>query len=91
MDEAKRLEIQAWLVKARQDLSAAEWLVTSPDPLYNAVRFHCQQSAKKTIKSYLTWRDEPFEKHTPWLLWSANAFPMSLLSYLYDRPHVVDP
>jgi HEPN domain-containing protein len=62
MDEAKRLEIQAWLVKARQDLRSAEWLVTSPDHLFNAVGFHCQQSAEKMLKAYLTWRDEPFEK-----------------------------
>ena len=41
MDEAKRLEIQAWLVKAQQDLRSAEWLVTSPDHLYNAVGSLC--------------------------------------------------
>jgi HEPN domain-containing protein len=62
MDEAKRLEIQGWLVKAQQDLRSAEWLVTSPDHLFNAVGFHCQQSAEKMLKAYLTWRDEPFEK-----------------------------
>jgi HEPN domain-containing protein len=26
------------------------------------VGFHCQQAAEKTIKAYLTWQDEPFEK-----------------------------
>ncbi len=62
MDEAKRLEILAWLVKAQQDLHSAEWLAESPDHLYNAVGFHCQQSAEKVLKAYLTWRDEPFEK-----------------------------
>ncbi len=62
MDEAKRLEIQAWLIKAQQDLHSAEWLVESPDRLYNAVGFHCQQSAEKVLKAYLTWRDEAFEK-----------------------------
>ncbi len=62
MDEAKRREIQAWLVKAQQDLRSAEWLFTSPDNLYNAVGFHCQQTAEKSLKAYLTWRDEPFEK-----------------------------
>jgi len=62
MDEAKRLEIQSWLIKAQQDLRTAEWLVTSPDHLYNAVGFHCQQAAEKALKAYLTWQDEPFEK-----------------------------
>ena len=62
MDKAKRMEIQAWLVKAHQDLRSAEWLMSSPDRLYNAVGFHSQQAAEKSIKAYLTWRDETFEK-----------------------------
>lgn len=36
--------------------------MVSPDRLYNAVGFHCQQVAEKTLKAYLTWREEPFEK-----------------------------
>lgn len=24
--------------------------------------FHCQQAAEKTLKAFLTWHDEPFEK-----------------------------
>jgi HEPN domain-containing protein len=62
MDEAKRDEIRAWIAKAAQDLGAAEWLLTSPDPFYSPVGFHCQQAAEKVLKAYLTWRDEPFEK-----------------------------
>jgi HEPN domain-containing protein len=62
MDEAKRLEIQAWLIKALQDMRSAEWLLASPDRLHNAVGFHSQQAAEKTLKAYLTWRDQPFEK-----------------------------
>jgi HEPN domain-containing protein len=62
MDETKRQEIQAWLVKAHQDMRSAEWLLSSPDRLYNAVGFHCQQAAEKALKAYLTWQDEPFEK-----------------------------
>ena len=34
----------------------------SPQALNNAVGFHCQQAAEKSLKAYLTWRDEPFEK-----------------------------
>lgn len=62
MDEDKKLEVSAWLTKSQQDLKSAEWLISSPDNLYNAVGFHCQQAAEKAVKAYLTWRDEPFEK-----------------------------
>jgi HEPN domain-containing protein len=37
-------------------------LLSSPDALYNAVGFHCQQAAEKTLKAFLAWQDEPFEK-----------------------------
>jgi len=60
--EAKVKEIQSWLEKASQDLQSARWLLNSPDALYNAVGFHCQQAAEKTLKAFLTWHDEPFEK-----------------------------
>ena len=62
MVKAKIDEVQSWLKKARQDLEAAAWLLESPQALTNAVGFHCQQSAEKSLKAYLTWRDEPFEK-----------------------------
>ena len=55
-------EVLSWLKKARQDLDAAAWLLESPFALYSAVGFHCQQAAEKTLKAYLTWMDEPFEK-----------------------------
>ena len=55
-------EVRSWLVKAQQDLEAAAWLLESPQALNNAVGFHCQQAAEKTLKAYLTWLDEPFEK-----------------------------
>jgi len=60
--EAKVKETQSWLEKASQDLQSARWLLNSPDALYNAVGFHCQQAAEKTLKAFLTWHDEPFEK-----------------------------
>jgi HEPN domain-containing protein len=62
LHEAKIKETQAWLEKAVQDLHSAKWLLSSPDALYNAVGFHCQQAAEKTLKAFLTWQDEPFEK-----------------------------
>jgi len=62
-DGAKIKETHAWLEKAKQDLQSAKWLLSSPDPLYNAVGFHCQQAAEKMLKAFLTWHDEPFEKN----------------------------
>lgn len=49
-------------MKAQQDLDAAAWLLESPQALNNAVGFHCQQAAEKSLKAYLTWQDEVFEK-----------------------------
>lgn len=60
--DAKRNETQAWLQKAFEDLQSANWLLTSPDALYNAVGFHSQQAAEKSLKAYLTWQEEPFGK-----------------------------
>ena len=62
MDEAKVQETRGWLSKALHDLHAADWLLARPDPLCEAAGFHCQQTAEKALKAYLTWRDEPFEK-----------------------------
>jgi HEPN domain-containing protein len=62
MKSPKIKEVQAWLAKAFHDLSSADWLLSSPDNLYNAVGFHCQQTAEKALKAYLVWQDEPFEK-----------------------------
>jgi HEPN domain-containing protein len=61
--EAKIQETLAWLQKAYQDLQSAKWLLSSPDSLFNAVGFHCQQAAEKSLKGFLTWHDEPFEKN----------------------------
>ncbi len=62
MTTPKQDEVRSWLNKARQDLEAAEWLLKSPMPLYGTVGFHCQQSAEKTLKAYLTWHEQRFEK-----------------------------
>jgi len=62
MEDPKIIEVRSWRVKSQQDLEAAAWLLSSPQPLYNAVGFHSQQAAEKTLKAYLTWVDEPFEK-----------------------------
>ena len=62
MTDPKLDEVRSWLVKARQDLDAAAWLLTSPNALYGAVGFHSQQAAEKALKAYLTWQEHSFEK-----------------------------
>lgn len=62
MADPKLDEVHSWLRKARQDLEAAAWLLESPRALNGAVGFHSQQAAEKTLKAYLTWIEEPFEK-----------------------------
>jgi HEPN domain-containing protein len=62
MTDPKQDEIRAWLIKARLDLDAAAWLLTSPNALYGAVGFHSQQAAEKALKAYLTWQEYSFEK-----------------------------
>jgi HEPN domain-containing protein len=62
MDNIKTREVHSWLKKALQDLRSAEWLIESPDGLYDAVGFHCQQSSEKVLKAYLTWYDQSFGK-----------------------------
>jgi HEPN domain-containing protein len=56
-------EVRSWLTtKAREDLEASAWLLKSPSALHGAVGFHCQQAAEKTLKAYLAWQEQPFEK-----------------------------
>ena len=46
-----------WLTYARTDLSAAKHLTQmAPQPM-EIICFHCQQSAEKALKAYLTTRD----------------------------------
>ena len=62
MTDPKLDEARSWLIKARQDLDASAWLLESPQALYGVVGFHCQQAAEKTLKAYLTWHEQIFEK-----------------------------
>jgi HEPN domain-containing protein len=46
-------EVAQWLRKVGEDFRAAELLSASGDPLEDAVGFHCQQAAEKTLKAVL--------------------------------------
>lgn len=62
MDEPKAHEVRQWLIKAWHDLGAAHHLITGDTPFRDTAVYHCQQSAEKALKAYLTLNDTPFQK-----------------------------
>ena len=53
-------ETRAWLAKAFDDLESA--LVLANAGLQGTALYHCQQSAEKSLKAFLTWHNQPFRK-----------------------------
>lgn len=62
MDEAKRHEVQQWLIRSQRDLAAARILMKNEEPYLDLAAYHCQQSAEKAIKAYLAYQDIIFQK-----------------------------
>jgi HEPN domain-containing protein len=62
MDDAKRELVKNWLVKAQRDLASARRLSTGDEPYLDTAIYHCQQSAEKAAKAFLTYHDQRFEK-----------------------------
>ena len=62
MDNPKHEEVQQWLTKSQRDLKVAWVLFKNEESLLDAVVYHCQQSAEKSLKAYLTYRDTSFRK-----------------------------
>lgn len=61
--------VQSWLGKAENDLRAAEVLLAGHGEFGEAVAFHCQQAAEKSMKAYLVCHQIEFPKtHDLWLL-----------------------
>jgi HEPN domain-containing protein len=61
-EHIKRAMVREWLEKADEDLSVAEYLVSSDRPYYGAVGFHAQQAAEKYLKAFLVCRQIEFPK-----------------------------
>lgn len=55
-------EVRQWLAKSERDLKAARTLIENPEPLLDIAVYHCQQSAEKALKGYLTYQGELFQK-----------------------------
>lgn len=61
-DPARVVETRAWLLKAANDLRAAEIDLLARPPLTSDTAFHAQQLAEKAMKAFLTWHDRAFRK-----------------------------
>ena len=53
LDPALAREVSAWLVKATEDLRAAQVDLKAEPPLLNDSLFHCQQACEKALKALL--------------------------------------
>lgn len=62
MVDSKVHEVSQWLVKADHDLLSARQLFSAEPPLLDTAVYHCQQTAEKALKAYLTLMDSPFQK-----------------------------
>lgn len=65
MDKQTRHVVQQWLLKSDHDLRSALKLMQSSedsDALLDTAVYHCQQTAEKAFKAYLTANDVPFPK-----------------------------
>lgn len=48
---------QMWFAKARQDLKVAKHLRPNEADFFSGIVFHCQQSAEKSLKGFLTFHN----------------------------------
>ena len=55
-------DTRLWLLKAANDLRAAEVDLGAEPPLIEDALFHSQQAAEKALKAFLTFHNVPFRK-----------------------------
>jgi HEPN domain-containing protein len=61
-DPIRVANTRQWLSLATEDLSNAGHDLEASPPFLRSALFHCQQSAEKALKAFLTWHDVPFRK-----------------------------
>ncbi len=85
MNEAQRLLIQSWLIKSQHDLSATHQLILASTPLLDIAIYHCQQSAEKAIKAFLTYHNFVFQRthDIESLIYAASAFDVQFSAWAY--------
>lgn len=60
--EARLEEAEDWLVRARQDVRAAQVDLDAIPPLLADAAFHCQQAIEKAFKALLACHDQPLPR-----------------------------
>ena len=50
-----------WIIKAKSDLADAQRTIQSEGP-YDTACFHCQQTAEKCLKAFLSWNEKEIPK-----------------------------
>jgi HEPN domain-containing protein len=61
-DQIKGELVDQWVAKALEDLGVAQHLAGQNLPYFNAIGFHCQQTAEKFIKAFLVAHQVIFPK-----------------------------
>jgi HEPN domain-containing protein len=59
---AKSKMVDLWFKKAGRDLRFSKAALTLEEQFFDEIVFHCQQSAEKSIKGFLTFHKVPFGK-----------------------------
>jgi len=62
MPDGFRLEADAWLRRAHDDLGAARKLLSGSDPFPATAAYHCQQAAEKALKALIASTGKPVPK-----------------------------
>lgn len=62
VDPVRAANTREWLLRAEEDLAAAEQLLSGSPSLVRTALFHCQQAVEKAFKALLTWNDVPFRR-----------------------------
>lgn len=61
-DPRRVADTRAWLLKAADDLRAAQVDLAAVPPLTADAAFHCQQLTEKALKAFLYWHNRPFRR-----------------------------
>ncbi|MBI5091146.1 MAG: HEPN domain-containing protein [Candidatus Hydrogenedentes bacterium] len=90
MDEAKKIAVQRWLIKANNDLRTAKTMLAVPEPPLDTVCFHSQQCAEKALKAYLVEKDEHVERtHSlPKLVDTCGRYDAAFETFAVTAPEV---
>jgi HEPN domain-containing protein len=62
MQPDKAAAVRGWLKKVADDLRGARIDLAADPPFIEDALFHCQQTAEKSLKAFLTSHDSPFKK-----------------------------